>query len=212
MVGFLKIFGYKDPHRPLGWNIHTKPQQLISSLLNVGTIAGVLLTGPFAHYFGRKAGVWVASGVSFIALGLQLGATTLPQLYAGRALVGFANGFYITFANTYTSEIAPAHLRGVLVALFGFWVNTGSLAGAIADNFSKDRLDKTCYQIPLGVLYLVPFFLSVMIFFIPESPRWLLIHDRKDEARLSLVKVRGHSLEPKYLEEETFYNTPSKKT
>jgi len=41
MIGFLKVFGYKDPKLPLGWNINTKPQQLISSFLNVGTILGM---------------------------------------------------------------------------------------------------------------------------------------------------------------------------
>src|SRR3954463_5046072 len=44
MVGFLKVYGYKDPKSKIGWNIETVPQQLISSFLQIGTIIGVLLT------------------------------------------------------------------------------------------------------------------------------------------------------------------------
>ncbi|KIX10426.1 uncharacterized protein Z518_01508 [Rhinocladiella mackenziei CBS 650.93] len=202
MVGFLEIFGYRDPTRELGWNIKTKPQQLISSLLNVGTIVGVLLTGPFARHFGRKPGIWAASLVSFIASGVQLGTTSLSGLYAGRVLIGASNGFFITFANVYTAEASPAHLRGLIVSFFGVWVNIGSILGTIVDNYSKEHLNKLCYQIPLATLYAIPFCLSVLIVFVPESPRWLLVQNKPEQARQSLVRLRGQSLKPEYLEEE----------
>lgn len=202
MVGFLKVFGYKDPTRPLGWNIKTTPQQLISSLLNVGTIIGVLFTAPFAKYFGRKPGIWVAAVISFVASGLQLGTTSLGGLHAGRILIGASNGFFITFANVYTAEASPAHLRGLIVSFFGVWVNIGSILGTIVDNYSKDHFDKLCYQIPLATLYAIPFCLSIMIFFVPESPRWLLVHNKTEEARKALKVLRGASLSPEYLDEE----------
>ncbi|ETN41371.1 uncharacterized protein HMPREF1541_03306 [Cyphellophora europaea CBS 101466] len=199
---FLKVFGYPDPERPIGYNIGTKPQQLITSFLNVGTIIGVLLTGPFAHFFGRKVGVWTACLVSCTACAIQIGTSNLAGLYAGRLLIGASNGFFITFANTYTAEASPAHLRGFIVSFFGIWVSVGSLLGTIADNYSKSLDSKLSYQIPLATIFAIPVMLSILIFFIPESPRWLLVHDRPEDARKSLLRLRGNSMSPELIEEE----------
>ena len=173
MVGFLEIFGYENPKSATGWSIHTETQQLMTSLINVGTIAGVFVTAPFARYFGRREGIWVASLINLIAAGVQVGTTSVGGLYAGRVLIGLANGYFITFANIYVAEVAPAHMRGLLVSFFGVWVNIGSVLGAVADNYSKQHLDKLCYQIPLASMFAVPALLTVFMFFIPESPRYI---------------------------------------
>lgn len=202
MVGFLKVFGYEDPKAKSGWNIHTKPQQLISSFLNVGTILGVILAGPFASKFGRKPAIWVAAAVSMVACGVQVGATNLAGLYAGRILLGLGNGFFILFSNTYTVEVAPATHRAILASFFGFWVNIGSILGAVTDNYTKTKTTRLSYQIPLASLFAIPFLLSIFMFFVPESPRWLLLHNKPDQARKSLESLRGNSLTPELLNEE----------
>lgn len=202
MVGFLQVFGYKDPQLPAGYNIATKPQQLISSFLNVGTIIGTILTGPFAARFGRRPAIWAACVVSLVACGVQVGTTSLGGLYAGRIILGLSNGFFITFSNVYAVEAAPPHLRGVLTSFFGFWVNIGSLLGAIADNYTKNRHNKLAYQIPLASLFAIPVLLSVFIIFVPESPRWLMLQGRETEARRSLERLRAGSLTPELLDEE----------
>ncbi|KAF2838448.1 MFS transporter [Patellaria atrata CBS 101060] len=204
MVGFLKIYGFKDPQAKIGWNIHTTPQQLISSFLNIGTIIGVVLTHSWGRRFGRRQSIWLASFISFIAAGLQVGTVNLAGLYIGRILIGISNGFFITFANVYTAEVSPAHLRGAIVSFFGVWVNIGSMLGAVANNFSKDYTNKLAYQIPLASLYAIPFFLSILVFFLPESPRWLLMQEKPDDAKKALERLRGSSFKsrPELLEEE----------
>lgn len=170
--------------------------------MNVGTIIGTIVTAPFAHKFGRRPAIWVASVVSLVACAVQLGATSLGGLYAGRIILGLSNGFFITFSNVYTVEAAPPHLRGILVSFFGFWVNIGSILGAVADNYSKNRTDKLSYQIPLASLFAIPVILSVFVVFVPESPRWLLLRNRPAEARKSLERMRGGSLTEELLGEE----------
>jgi MFS family permease len=204
MVGFLEVYGYRDQKAKIGWNIATAPQQLISSFLNIGTIIGVILTATWARYYGRKPAIWIASIISFIGVGVQVGTTNLVGLYFGRILIGISNGFYITFANVYTAEVSPAHLRGAIVSFFGIWVSTGSILGAVANNSSKDLNNRHSYQIPLASLFAIPLFLSIAVMFIPESPRWLLIQNRSDEARASLERLRGDSFggRSELLEEE----------
>jgi MFS family permease len=99
----------------------------------------------------------------------------------------------VTFSNIYTAEVSPAHLRGVMVALFAYWVNIGSVMGSVVDNKTKERLDKLSYRIPLACLYIVPVLLFVALFFVPESPRWLLHRGKEQDARKALEQLRGSS-------------------
>ena len=124
------------------------------------------------------------------------------MLYVGRLILGFANGFFVAFANIYNAEASPAHLRGVMVALFLYWVNIGSLIGAIVDNYTKSRMDKGSYRIPIACLYIIPALLSVLLFWVPESPRWLLHKSRDAEARRSLKALRQGAIEGEELELE----------
>ena len=214
MPGFLKVFGYVDPSSSTGYGIdvsayskssdigiphmHTNHcheqstvQQLITSLLTLGSFVSSLVAGFFSTYLGRRQALWLACIVNAIGVGIQIGTTSVGVLYLGRLLLGFANGFLVTFSNIYTSEAAPAHMRGVMVALFAYWVNIGSILGATVDNYTQTRMDKLSYRIPLACLYIVPALLFVALFFVPESPRWLLHCGREREARRSLEALRG---------------------
>ncbi|KIW69440.1 hypothetical protein PV04_05317 [Phialophora macrospora] len=202
MPGFLKVFGYENPESPIGYSIDPTFQQLISSLLTLGSFLSSLLAGSFGAFFGRKHAIWLACVLNAIAVAIQIATTSKGAIYFGRLLLGIANGFLVTFSNVYTSEAAPAHLRGVIVALFAYWVNIGSILGGTVNNFTKRRMDKSCYQIPLGCLYIVPTILAIGLFFVPESPRFLLHQGREAEAKRSLIQLRGSALTADELEYE----------
>ncbi|KAJ5216188.1 uncharacterized protein N7498_002595 [Penicillium cinerascens] len=193
MPGFLKVFGYPDASSDTGYGIDSTVQQLITSLLTLGSFVSSLVAGIFSTYLGRRHALWLACIVNAIAVGIQIGTTTPGVLYLGRLLLGFANGFLVTFSNIYTAEVSPGHMRGVMVALFAYWVNIGSVMGAVVDNKTKDRLDKLSYRIPLACLYIVPVLLFAALFFVPESPRWLLHRGKERDARKALEQLRGSS-------------------
>lgn len=161
-----------------------------------------LLAGVFGGFFGRKTALWLACLLNCVGLAIQIASTNKGVVYLGRLVLGFSNGFLVTFSNVYNAEIAPPHLRGVIVALFAYWVNIGAILGTIVDNYTKDRLDKGSYQIPIGSLYIVPVLLAIGLFFVPETPRWLLHHNKESEARKSLETLRANSVAPEYLELE----------
>lgn len=89
-----------------------------------------------------------------------------------------------------------------MVALFAYWVNIGSIFGAVVDNYSKNRADKLSYRIPLACLYIVPTILALGLFWVPESPRWLLHKGRFEQARRSLEALRTDAVEQNQLELE----------
>ncbi len=86
--------------------------------------------------------------------------------------------------------------------MFSEWVNIGSIVGATITNATKQRMDKASYQIPLGSLFIVPALLAFVLFFVPESPRYLLYRGNEAAARKALETLRGNSLKPEELELE----------
>ncbi|KXS93672.1 hypothetical protein AC579_3593 [Pseudocercospora musae] len=202
MPGFLSVFGYPDESNPIGYGIDSTVQQLISSLLTLGSFLSSLAAGPFSAYFGRRDGLWLACLLNAVSCAVQLATKKTGVLYFGRLLMGLSNGFLVTFSTVYVSEAAPAHLRGVMVALFAYWVNIGSIIGAVVTNYTSKRLDSASYQIPIACLYIVPAFLAVGLFFVPESPRWLLHKGKESKARQALGKLRSQNLPQEAFETE----------
>ncbi|KAI1842665.1 hypothetical protein JX265_002729 [Neoarthrinium moseri] len=194
MPGFLAVFGYPDANVAGGYGIEGTFQRLIGSLLTLGAFLSSLVAGLFAHFFGRKVALWLACVLNAIACVIQMVTENKGAIYVGRLILGLANGFLVTFSNIYTAEAAPAHLRAVMVALFSEWVNIGSIVGSAVTNATKNRLDKASYQIPLGTLFIVPVFLAIGLFFVPESPRHLLYRGQTVAARNALETLRGDSL------------------
>lgn len=87
MPGFLKVFGYYDDVAGK-WAIDPTVQQLISSLMTIGTFVGSLSVGPFSSKFGRRHGLWMASLLNCFATAVMIGTTNLGALYFARLVLG----------------------------------------------------------------------------------------------------------------------------
>ncbi|KAJ5552763.1 Maltose permease [Penicillium frequentans] len=190
MVGFLKIFGYKDSASSTGWNITSERQQLISSLMVLGAFIGSCSAGPMASFIGRKTSLYIAVVLVYVSNVVMMTTDTIGGLYAGRLIIGVGNGFLMTFSQLYIQECAPARYRGLMLGWFQFWTSFGSLIGTIVDNFTSKYANKDSYIIPLGLIFIIPAILVIGMLFIPESPRWLLQHDEVERARKALAWLR----------------------
>ncbi|CAN9239302.1 unnamed protein product [Alternaria alternata] len=170
MRGFLEIFGHPDPTVPTGYNISTERQQLISSLMTLGAFLSSSFAGVFATRLGRRQCLWMASVLCCVANIVMMTTTSMGGI----------------------QESAPARYRGLMISVFQIWTSIGTLIGTVIDNATHDMQGRNSYIIPLGTIFIVPFFMSIGMFFIPESPRWLILVDRPAQAEKALLWMRPH--------------------
>ena len=166
----------------------------VAALLTIGCLLGALFTGNFTEKYGRK-NVMIATAVLYIisALGCAL-AMSSSLLIIFRVLSGLAVGATSVVGPMYISEISPAHSRGRLVSMNQFAITFGILLAYIIDYFFiglGENSWRYMLAVPaiFGIVYLV-FLLTSL----PESPRWLLSENRKDEAVNVMKKIGGQQL------------------
>ena len=148
----------------------------------IGTVIGSLLAGWPAEKFGRKK---VLQGIGLIYLVTSL-ATSLTSTWEIFVLFRFIGGIGVGASSVvgpmYISEIAPAHSRGRLVALFQFNVVSGILI-AFVSNYLLFGVTDEAWRWMLGIQALPSLLFFAMVFKVPESPRWLVKNDNPEEAK-----------------------------
>ena len=138
----------------------------------IGTVLGSLLAGMPAEKYGRKK-VLQAIGLIYLMTSLVTALTSTWELFVFfRFLGGIGVGASSVVGPMYISEISPAHNRGRLVALFQFNIVSGILIAFIS-NYLLFGVGDEAWRWMLGVQALPSLLFFVMVFAVPESPRWL---------------------------------------
>ena len=171
----------------------------------LGCLLGSLLSGMLSDLFGRKK-LLLASAFLFAVSSVLTGwAGSFQAFVIWRIVGGVAIGMASNLSPMYIAEVAPAHMRGRLVAINQLTIVFGVLGAQIANMLIADKVAdgataemiRQSWNGQLGWRWMftavaVP---SVLFFvgslFVPESPRWLVKHGRSDWARGILVKIGG---------------------
>ncbi|OQD63258.1 hypothetical protein PENPOL_c010G04218 [Penicillium polonicum] len=168
---------------------------LVVSLFTAGAFFGAGFAGPSGDYLGRRRTISLGCLIFTLGGGLQTGARTIAYLYSGRFLAGLGVGFLTMMIPLYQAEICHPSIRGRVTSLQQFMLGIGSLcAGWIGygtyTNFSGTN--NAQWQLPLGLQVAPAVFLGILITFFPESPRWLIDHNRSEEGLRTLAKLHAH--------------------
>jgi len=164
---------------------------LIVSILSAGTFFGALAGAPLADMLGRRMGLMLSVGIVFnLGVILQTISTSQPLFIAGRFFAGLGVGLVSMMIPLYQSETAPKWIRGVIVGSYQLAITIGLFLAAIVNNATGKRNDTGSYRIPIAVQFLWAIILIVGLFFLPESPRYLIKRDRYEAAAKSLGKLR----------------------
>ena len=168
----------------------------------IGSIIGVLVAGVLSDGIGRKKTMLIAALMfSISALGCAVCAN-FTQLVVFRMFGGFGIGVVSIVSPMYISEVAIASKRGTLVALYQLMITLGFLLAYLVNFIIYKNVDETVsgslmtnmfnseyWRGMLGCNLIPDIIFLVVIFFIPESPRWLLVKGRYGEASAILQRI-----------------------
>ncbi|KAI3546698.1 sugar transporter [Colletotrichum abscissum] len=182
MDAFERQFGeYDDATRQ--WKIPTYFLSLLNSLNYIGFAAGLVIGSLTSARFGRRTTMIVMSVYALISATVVVTSTTKEQILVGRILNYVYVGFELAVVPVYQSEIVPAPVRGMVVGTYQLSIGLGGLVINSICRGTSSFQDSRAYRIPFGLFYVIPSIVLALIWFIPESPRWLLLRDRVEEAR-----------------------------
>ncbi|KAI0143079.1 MFS sugar transporter-like protein [Xylariaceae sp. FL1272] len=164
----------------------------VVSLFTGGAFFGAGGAGYAGDYLGRRKTILLGALIFILGGGLQTGASTIDYLYAGRALAGAGVGFLTMIIPVYQSEISHPSIRGRITALQQFMLGIGALvAGWTTYGCYTNLTDDGQWRIPLGIQIIPAVVLAALILLFPESPRWLIDHNRSDEGLATLAKLHA---------------------
>ena len=171
----------------------------------IGSIAGVLIAGMLSDFLGRKKTMLIAALMfSISAIGCAVCAD-FTQLVIYRIIGGFGIGIVSIVSPVYISEVAPAKVRGTMVSFYQLFITIGFLLaylinylilkGATPDSadpaLGVRMFNNEYWRGMLGCETIPDLLFLLVIFFIPESPRWLIVKGRDVRAMAILKRIYG---------------------
>ncbi|KAI1125737.1 sugar porter family MFS transporter [Nemania abortiva] len=184
---FKKDFGVEHPNGE--FVIPARWQTGLSLGNPLGQVVGALFSAYPMERFGRKwtffACVALTAGLVFI----QFFARSLQALLVGELLGGLVLGCFVVIGPTYASEVCPMALRGYLTSYTNLCFVTGQLLGNGVTAGTETLNNHWAYSIPFALQWFWVLVIIPGVFFIPESPWWLVRRGQHEEARNSLRRL-----------------------
>jgi sugar porter (SP) family MFS transporter len=164
----------------------------IMSMALWGTVIGSVFGGGPTDRYGRKK-VLLLVGLLFTLSAIGSALAQDPYTFSFFRLIGgIGIGISSVAAPTYISEISTPASRGRLVAMYQFNIVFGILVAYLSNYLLSGFGGDNDWRWMLGVMTIPALVYSIMVFGIPESPRWLMKAGREDEALDILQKINGH--------------------
>ncbi len=164
---------------------HSK--ELITSITSAGAFLGAIIAGSLSDKMGRKYTLVSCCLVFFLSSILMAFSSSVLMLTIGRAIVGIAVGGSSMVVPVYIAEVSPSAHRGRLITLNSVSVTGGQLIAYILAIYF-DRL-KGGWRYMLGLGTVPPFVFMLLVGFIPESPRLLVMKGDTMHAGKALHKI-----------------------
>jgi sugar porter (SP) family MFS transporter len=163
---------------------------LATGSLALGAIIGCIIAGSVAEKYGRKYGLIMAASIFLVSSFAMAFSPNRDLFIISRLSAGIGVGMASMLSPMYIAEIAPAHLRGRMVAINQLTIVLGILITNLVNyTLRNDGEDAWRWMFGLGAVPSGLFLLGAMI--LPESPRWLLSKSQNQKAEDILTKIGG---------------------
>lgn len=156
----------------------------ISSINLICVPLGCIFSGSFATLIGRRRAMQLVNVPMFISWIIFYYSQHVDHLYVALCISGFTGGMLEAPVLTYVAEIAEPRIRGMLSATGSTCIILGIFSQFLMAIFLKWRAITI-------VSSSIPIIAIILLCFVPESPHWLILRGREEEAKKSLMWLRG---------------------
>lgn len=160
----------------------------------LGALLGSLSCAYFGDRFGRRKTVFMATVITIIGELLQTSSYGIIQFTLGRVILGIGVGQLSATVPVWQAECSSAKHRGQHVVVDGICM----VLGFVITNWIGYGLSKTTgetqWRVPLALALIFPLIILGSVFTLPESPRWLILVSKRDQAAHSLAAYKGLSV------------------
>ncbi|GMJ02799.1 tonoplast monosaccharide transporter2 [Hibiscus trionum] len=172
-------------------NLGTSVEGLVVAMSLIGATAITTCSGAISDWLGRRPMLIISSVLYFVGGLVMLWSPNVYILCVARLLDGFGIGLAVTLVPVYISETAPSEIRGLLNTLPQF-TGSGGMFLSYCMVFGMSLMDSPSWRLMLGVLSIPSLlYFALMVFYLPESPRWLVSKGKMLEAKQVLQRLRG---------------------
>lgn len=173
--------------------METQPtiEGLIVAMSLIGATIITTFSGPVSDSVGRRPMLIISSVLYFLSGLIMFWSPNVYILLLARLIDGFGIGLAVTLIPVYISETAPPEIRGLLNTLPQF-TGSGGMFFSYCMIFGMTLMPSPNWRVMLGILSLPSLvYFALMVFYLPESPRWLVSKGKMKEAKAVLQKLRG---------------------
>lgn len=174
------------------------PRGKTLGILNSAQFIGNLIALPFTPYasdiYGRRAALFFGAVIMCVGVGLQAAAWSIPMFIGARFAIGFGLAFCQNAAPLLLIELSYPTQRGRITAIYNSSWYFGSIVSAWVcfGTFNHASGSQWSWRIPTLVQALCPLAQIISVWFMPESPRWLVSKGMESRAAAILAKYHAH--------------------
>ncbi|KAI0161089.1 putative sugar transporter [Hypoxylon sp. FL1284] len=167
---------------------------ITSSCFSLGAFFGAIFAFFYGDKMGRKKTIWIALATNVIGSILQITSWHFPQLIIGRIINGFGMGVSSSTCPVYQAECTKPRFRGKLVV----FQSLSLTAAYCLSNWMNYALyfqgGVLQWRFPLGFQLIFPCMIVIPLLLVPDSPRWLMLKDRNEEAIAVIARLAGRGV------------------
>jgi MFS transporter, SP family, galactose:H+ symporter len=188
------------PFLKQNWQLTDGDIEWVTTSVLIGALLGAIFSGKLSDIIGRKRMIIINAVIFSIGAAGSAAASSIALLIVMRVIIGVAIGITSYVAPMYIAEISPAKKRGGLVTLNQLMITVGILVSYITDYLLSNDSNAASWRWMFLVGILPALVLLLGMFFLPETPRWLISKGRQAEGKRVLEMVEEPALVGQTLE------------